>query len=193
MALGGNRVAQATLRRLEALLESIRREVLLAVQEQGAVELRLLDAALEKDETFTSDGIPVRVRGYGRPWGARKARKGWSMRKLDATGVLRGVLKNPSTKVNRPSGFGFSPVQRNPRVRHYWRHVTSPGGRLRKAPHLLRNLAPEWEKRMEKAIKKKIGLIVRGKLKLAKTILGAAKYDAVVELKLGSFGAGRLV
>lgn len=193
MAIGGTRVAQATLRRLEALLDDIRSAVLEAVQEQGAVELKLLDSALEKDETYTSDGIPVRVRGYGRLWGARKAKKGWSMRRLDATGVMRNVLKNPNTKVNRPSGFGFSPVQRNPKVRHYWRHVTSPGGRLRKAPHLLRNLAPGWEERMTKACKKKVGLVVRAKLKLAKTILGTAQYDAVVELKLGSFGRGRLV
>lgn len=190
---GGGRLAKATLRRLEALLDDIHRSVLEAVQVQGSIELQLLNGALERDETYTSDGIPVKVRGFGKRWGARKAAKGWSQRKLDATGVLRHALRNPGTKINRPTGFVFAPVRKNPRIAHYYRHLVSPGGRLRKAPHLLRNLAPEWEDRMTKAIKKKVGLVVRAKLKVARAILGASQYDAVVELKLGSFARGGLV
>lgn len=186
----GTRIAQATLRKLENLLDEIRRDVLKAVQEQGVIELQLLNAALEQDKTFTSDGIAVAPRPFGARWARRKLRKGWSMRKLDATGVLRTALKNPGTKIDRPQGYVFAPARANPRIRHYYRALVSPGGRLRKAPHLMRNLAPGWEERHVKAVKKKVGLLVRAKLGVAKKILGAKQYDAVVELKLGRL-AGR--
>ena len=182
------RLAKETLRRLERLLEEIKPAVLKAVQEQGVIELRLLNDALEKDETYTSDGIPVAIRPFGARWARRKLRKGWSMRKLDATGVLRTALKNPANKRDNARGFSIQPLRANPRIRHYYRHLVS--GKLRKAPHLMRNLAPGWEERMIKACTKKVGLLVRAKLGVARTILGAERYDAVVELKLGSLGTG---
>jgi len=139
----GTKLAMVTVRKLEALLDDIRAAILKAVQEQGAIELQLLNAALEQDKTFTSDGIAVAPRGYSKPWGARKLSKGWSMRKLDATGVLRTALKNPANKVDRPSGYVFAPASRNARIRHYYRHLVSPGGRLKKAAHLMRLLLPQ--------------------------------------------------
>lgn len=187
----GTRLAQATLRKLENLLDEIRQDILKAVQEQGVIELQLLNAALEEDKTYTSDGIAVSPRPFGARWARRKLRKGWSMRKLDATGVLRGSLKNPGTKIDRPEGYVFAPARANPRIRHYYRHLTT--GRLRKAPHLMRNLAPGWEERHVKAVKKKIGLLVRAKLGVAKKILGAKQYDAVVELKLGRLSGRGIV
>lgn len=193
MAIGGTRLAQRTLRKLEALLDEIRTTVIQAAQAQGAIELQLLNDDLEADKTWTSDGFAVQVRPFGPRWRAAKLRKGWSLRKLDATGVLRGALRNPATKINRENGFVFAPAKANPRIRHYYRALVSPGGRLRKAPHLMRNMRPGWDKRMTKAIKKQVGLLVRARLKVARTILGSKKYDAVVELKLGSLGRGGLV
>lgn len=174
--------SSANIRLIEILgeaREEYKRQLPEILQAQAGEELAFISEAFENEQYFDKNGDPVAVGQYGEEWRKKKARRGWSMKRGWATGVLGHALALSSVIRKTPRGYRFDPTRASDRIRHYFqifRNMKAPGLMNFKRGHKERHRA-----RAEAAFAKITARFVKG----AKRISGQKGVQAI-EMELQS-------